>query len=258
MSNKFKLAIMMSGGLDSYISYQYAQLQLGYLPSEICCVWVNLGQPYNHKEEQAIDKLQSTLGNVRKITCDILRAEFNNLPEIEEPKQIIPARNLLLASIGAMYGNCVWICALESEMHDKNPLQLDKSHKFYKLASDTLTATHGTKIVVETPFSTMSKADLIKWSLKNGITKEELLSTSTCYHENIRNCGQCGTCFKRKVGFILNDIEEQYHTDPFLSDFTKPYLNKLLNARLLNDYSHYTKKRVDETILALQKCNIDF
>jgi 7-cyano-7-deazaguanine synthase in queuosine biosynthesis len=253
--NKYQLAIMMSGGLDSFVAYHYAQKELNIPKDQIVCVWVNLGQPYNHKEKQAIDHLQQShsLDNVRIITCDILRAEWDNLPQVKEPKQIIPARNLLLSSIGAMYGNTVWICALESEMHDKNPLQLDKSHKFYQLATDTLTATHGIPIKVETPFSKMSKTDLIAWSIKNGISKEELLSTSTCYDENIRNCGRCGTCFKRKIGFILNNIEEHYENDPFTSDFAEPYLRKLLDAQAKQDYSHYTQKRVEETILAMSK-----
>jgi len=238
-----KISIMMSGGLDSYVAYYYAK-NLGYEPLPI---WIDIGQPYNKKEEAAIDSFEFP---VRKIKADLLRKEWDNLPTID--KQIIPARNLLFTIIGSMFSERIWIMALDGEMHGK---ENDKTKKFFADTTALLTYVLNyfrPETIVETPFEKMSKTEVVRWALANGLTKEQLLKTSTCYHEKKRNCGECGTCFKRWIAMKNNGIDEKYLTPPWLNSYAQETVGSMHLALRDNDYSRFTQKRIIETFGALR------
>ncbi len=235
-----KVAIMMSGGLDSFISYYYAKT-MGYEP---IAIWVNLGQPYAQKETRALNSFKFS---VIKITCDILREEFNNLPTIDD--QIIQGRNGLLAEIGSMFADRVWICALDGEQHQFMP---DKNSTFFSLASGYLSYISNKKIIVETPFEKMSKTDIIKWAIENNITVEDLRKTSSCYDGKTKlPCGICSTCFKRWVAFRNNNLYEDYGKPPYQSKYAIGMIAKMKKKLKNKDFSHYSEKRIKEVLLAI-------
>lgn len=246
-----RVAIMTSGGLDSYIAYYYAKKH-GLEPVPI---WINLGQPYAKKEEKAIDSFEF---RVRKITCDVLREEFGNKPTVDN--WIIPGRNLLLALIGAMFADRVWITALDGEMH-KYAKERDKSPEFFHLTSGLFTYVFDVirpETIVETPFKHMSKTEIVEWAITNGISEEQLLRTSSCYHEKLRNCGLCGTCFKRWIAMTNNGIKEEYANPPWKCDYARKTVKEMLEASKKKDYSHYSKKRQEETFRALKIAGVKY
>lgn len=250
MGTQSKVGLMLSGGLDSYIAYYYAKEQ-GY---DVLPIVVDLGHPYHHKELEAIKRFEFE-SEVRYITCDILKPRWNNLPTKED--WIIPARNLLLATIGAVYADRIWICALEGELH-RQVYNADKTPEFYLMASGILTFVCGMKrekTIVETPFEHMTKADVIRWALDYGLVVDKLKNTNTCYDERAHNCGQCSTCFKRNVAMTLNGITEDYETNPWLSKEGKRIATETFMAIDKSDFSHYSPKRVYETIKAMQLAN---
>jgi len=252
--NKQKVVIMTSGGLDSYVAYYYAK-KMGYEPVP---VWVDLGQPYAKKEEASIDSFEFA-NEVKKIHIDLLRPEFNNVPDINH--WIIPGRNLLLAVIGASFGDRVWICALDGEMH-KFARERDKTPEFYHLSSGLLTYVFDIlrpETVVETPFANMTKTEIVKWALENGITPEQLLKTSSCYDgEAGKPCGKCGTCFKRWVALTNNGLSEEYEYPPYGEEnlYAQDSIKKMKEAWDKKDFSHYSEKRIKETFSALEKAGI--
>jgi 7-cyano-7-deazaguanine synthase in queuosine biosynthesis len=235
------LSIMYSGGLDSLIAYHYAKAY-GYDP---VCINVDFGQPYNVKEEASL-----------YLAPNLIRLSINGLYKAIESRmtnQIIPSRNVLLAVIGSMFSNNVWINALDGEQNGK---EHDKSPRFFSDASILLSYTNEffqERTLVESPFSDMSKAEIIQWGLLNGVSKEKMFVTSSCYDPSPYKCGRCLTCVKRYLAFMSNNITEPgYISDPLASDYYKELCREIPKANAANDYSRFTKKRIDE-FLKLQE-----
>lgn len=243
MKNEKKLVIMMSGGLDSYLAYRWAKEQR----RDVLPIWVDLGQPYRKKELTAIRALGVP---VREITCGILNQKWGNMPTPDQ--QIIRARNGLLAMIGALYGQEVWIVALEGEMH---PYMLDKNPAFFTAAGNFFSQIIGEEITVTTPFADKSKAGIIRWALSAGVTPEEMSRTVTCYDPIKKACGKCSSCFKRWVAMTINGIDEPYRNPPIESAFASEYVPKITEAIISGNHEHYSKNRCAETLAAV---HLDF
>lgn len=244
------IALMYSGGLDSFIAYHYAVVVNHEKPLPI---WVDLGQPYWAKEERAVDR--SPFG-VKKVKINYVERSDGITPE----NQVIPARNLLLSLIGAKYARRVWICALESEL-DKYTKERDKTPEFFHLTSGLFTYVFNVsrpETIVETPFKYMTKTEIVGWALAHGLHESELLATSTCYSEDDGQCGECSTCFKRWVAMQVNGITEKYaKTNPWTTSYAQSTSQKMVFAYRAGDYSHYHPKRIRETALALKIVGVD-
>lgn len=242
-----KTVIMLSGGLDSTLALMIAQkMELNLSPVG---VYVDLGQPYNKKERAIVRKLAKTY-NVKEITCKIISEENGNVPTIED--QVIDGRNMTLATIGANFGDRIWLCALDGEMHDFMP---DKNEKFFSKATTALSQAYGREIRVETPFKHLTKADLIALALDSGISEKEIKATSTCYHPTLKRCGECSACVKRFIALKLNGITERYSVDPLESDYAIKYKAQLKEAWDEQDFSHYSQKRILESFEVFGLCS---
>ncbi len=236
---KFDVAIMYSGGLDSFIGYRTA-LSLNVKPVNI---WVNLGQDYNWKERRSIQRLTIPITNIEM--PGLIPAISYRMKD-----QIIPSRNLLFAVIGSMFAPTVWIMALHGEQTAKSN---DKSKKFFENSSQLLSYTNEhfqPQTRVYTPFS-ISKRGVIHTALKKKLaTKEEMFLTSSCYHPVEDKCGTCLTCYKRYAAFLLNDIEEPgYSANPLESDYAKEMDIEIPKAHKNDDYSKFNRKRMKEYFL---------
>jgi 7-cyano-7-deazaguanine synthase in queuosine biosynthesis len=240
MQQNSNLSILYSGGLDSFIAWHYA-LKNGFRPE---AYFLDFGQPYAWKEWESIQALPED------IRPPVTRLDFSTLYSIFEHKmsnQIVPSRNVFLAVLGSMFNQRVWINALDGEQNGK---EHDKSMKFFQDSTNLLTFTNSffqDSTIVETPFGHLTKAETIGWAINNNISKEHLFATTSCYDAKLRKCGKCLTCYKRKVAFMLNGIDEPgYACDPFNSAYSKELAREIPLAKENNDYSRFTKKRVDE------------
>ncbi|MBI3292115.1 MAG: 7-cyano-7-deazaguanine synthase [Elusimicrobia bacterium] len=244
MSNG-RVVVMLSGGLDSYLAYRWAQAQ----GRDVLGVWADLGQPYREKEYTAVQALGVS---ARVVPCGILRTEWGNMPTPE--KQIIRARNGLLALIGALFGQEVWIVALDGEMH---PYMLDKNAAFFEASGRYFGQIIGEPITVATPFADKTKADLVRWALGQGITPEEMSRSVTCYDPSQKACGRCSACFKRWMAMELNGVHEAYDSKPWESEWAKGYIPKVAEALRSGNHDHYSRKRCEETLAALKLVGIE-
>ena len=250
-----ELVILMSGGMDSVLAYYYAVKEKGYKPEDILALWFDIGHPYARKEEQVIDRLPFP---VEKIRIDLIRDEFDNVPGKEDGKQIIPGRNLIFATIASSFGKRIWLMALDGERH-KFAKERDKSEKFFRDTTDLLTYVFNIsreETIIETPFENMTKAEVIAWALENDVPEEIIHLTSTCYDGEIRNCGECPSCFKRWVALTVNGLEEEFEVDPkslISKGWHKDYIKTLAEALAKEDFSHYSEKRCRETLTAVGK-----
>ena len=234
------LSLMFSGGLDSVIAYQYA-LKGGYTPQAI---FVNMGQSNSQKEQEAIAKLPASL---RPDVDFINMKELVPLLSSKLSNQIIPSRNVMLATIGSMFNSTVWLGVLDGEQNGK---EHDKSPQFFRETSKLLSFTNDffqDQTNITSPFLHMTKAQTIGWALKNNIKKEDLFETTSCYDSKEQKCGKCLTCYKRYTAFLLNDIKEPgYASDPMESEYAMELKEAIPLARVTEDYSRFTRKRVQE------------
>jgi 7-cyano-7-deazaguanine synthase len=235
------LAIAYSGGLDSLISYHYAIVK-GYTP---ICFNINFGHEYNDKEVKSMAAIR------KKYSPDkIHRVDLSSIMPLMATRltnQIIPSRNVLLAVVGSMIAPRVWINALDGEQNGK---EHDKSPKFFEDTSKLLTFTNEIfqpKTIVESPFANMTKSQIIKWALENGIPEKVLTETSSCYDANQQKCGKCLTCVKRYLAFKANGIiEHGYTTNPLESDYYKELEIEIPKAMFNQDFSRFTRSRIEE------------
>lgn len=235
------VSIMYSGGLDSYIMYHYAKAT-GHNP---LCISVDLGHPYAEIEWQSYCNMPDN-----DYKPNVIRLNFSDLyPAIANriTNQIIPSRNVLLAVIGSMFNSRVWLGVLDGEQNGK---EHDKSYKYFQDTTNLLTFTNSffqEATIVETPFSHMTKAQTIGWALQYGIPEERLFETTSCYSGTHKKCGVCLTCYKRKVAFLLNGIDEPgYDKNPLKTSYAREMDKEIPLAIAKNDYSRFTKTRCDE------------
>lgn len=242
------LIILTSGGLDSYIARSFARSS-GF--KRIRSLWIDIGQPYREKELRAIEHFPYP---VEIIELPIVTSKNNNIPTINQ--QIIPGRNLLFAIIAASVGgDRIWLGALDTETH-AFARERDKSPEFFHLTTGLLSyvfKVRSPQVVIESPFMEMSKTELVHWALKHGMTQGELQATSTCYHPDHHNCGECGACFKRWIAFTLNEIDDTWKRDPWVCDYALETVKRMLLDVNVGDYSHYSRKRVKETFEAIRR-----
>jgi len=238
--NETNLSLLFSGGLDSVIAYQYA-LKGGYNPTAI---YVDMGQSNAEKEKEAISKLPSSLKPELNV---INMQELIPLLSSRLSNQIIPSRNVMLATIGSMFNSTVWLGVLDGEQNGK---EHDKSPKFFRDTSSLLSFTNENfqdQTNITSPFLHMTKAETIGWALANNIKKEDLFETTSCYDSKESKCGKCLTCYKRYTSFLLNDIiEPGYETNPLESEYALELQREIPIAKANNDYSRFTRKRIEE------------
>lgn len=250
---RYPLVIMWSGGMDTTIAYWYAQKVYGFSEDDILMLYVNYGQPYSWKELRAVDwfRRNNLVKNIRIVNVDLLRKEYKNIPTID--KQVVDGRNLLLAYFGAYWSeHLVWIGALDGEMHK---YMKDKNDVFFAMASDILSYVMDRWIVVDTPFDKMSKSEVLKWFIENVNNAEEMVNhTYTCYHPNELACGKCSACFKRWVAYENAGLDwrKYWKIEPWESKEAKKLIEKYRVAYEKKDFSHYSEKRIRETVEALR------
>lgn len=235
--NRKKLAICISGGMDSYIAYFWAIKKLGYKKEDIICINFDIGHPYAKKEQEALKKLGIPYTTIH---IDLLRESFGNMPT--ETKYVIPARNMIFSTIAAGFAERVWIMGMKFENHY---LMYDKNDDFFRIASACLTQSIGSQTIVESPFIDYTKTDIIQWAVDNKL--EKLHETTSCYHPKLHRCGECSLCFKRFVAMMACGVEEKFSSDPRKSEEAQRLVTVYKEAIRKNDFSHYQKDRILET-----------
>ena len=221
------VALMYSGGLDSFVAYHYGRAHgLNVMP-----IYVALGHEYEGKEILAAECLQ--------VPFKVVDLPWGKLTKEWHVKQIIPARNVLLAMVGSLYADRVWICGLDGEQFATNN---DKSIDFYSMTSSLLSHVmhlwniRGTR--VESPFMTMTKRDVVSWWLTSGRDPKSLQATTSCWSPGPGKCGECATCYKRYVAFKLNGIEEEgYQSNPLMSAYAQKEAQRMSERDVLLRHS---------------------
>jgi len=153
-------------------------------------------------------------------------------------------RNLLFATIAANYGNEIYMGAIRGDN------ALDKNPKAFSDMSKVLTDLGGKKILVKSLLWNKTKSEIVKEILTYPNGKKLLLASISCYASTVKHCGRCGSCFRRWVGMMNNNIKEEYENDPFKWDQVPVYIKKMKKGM-------YDSKRKKETFIALKKAGLE-
>jgi len=235
----YQIVLLYSGGIDSYIAYYYAKSKY----DSVKLVFVNYGQSYA-KEEYEFIKTQN---------LDVTYIDITPYTNIDIPTntygEIFPGRNWILSVIASEFierRGEIWMVAIGGEVKD---LWGDKSKYFFDKGSELLSEKTGKSITITSPFKEKTKGMIIKWYLKNGYNKENLLSTVSCHDINEEGpCGKCMGCAHRTVGFVYNNIIESNFRNSIYDT-----IDNLYSKELNSEFSEFSEQRKLEIKITLDK-----
>lgn len=229
------VAVGVSGGLDSTAAYHLACAIHG--ASNVFALYIDFGQPYRDKELAALAALAIPHATITVPLLELLGRTVTTTDEI------IPGRNLIIATILAPFGEEVWLAGTLDDMHGHT---LDKTQGIFDALSATLTQGLGRPVTVKSPWAALRKVDMLRWAQMSGAVQFDL--TVSCYDPVNRRCGNCHPCVQRHLnmtGAGIGDRPSNYVTDPRTSDAAKRLFAKYASALELQDFSHYHRWRIE-------------
>jgi len=207
-----KAVCLLSGGMDSS-TLAYLAKSEGY---EICALHLNYGQRTESKELVCAQKIASLLhakdfiavnvgyfsqfGDSSLTDKKIAVEEFDSA-HAHVPNTYVPFRNANLLSIATSFAEATGADAIYigvqsldySGYPDCRPQFIEAFQHVIDLGTKDTTT-----ITVKTPFIQMTKTDILTLGMKLGVPYEH---TWSCYRNEERACGTCGSCHFRKEAF---------------------------------------------------------
>lgn len=232
--NQSKDILMFSCGVDS--------LSAWFFMNKPKCIYVDMKTPYSQKERQTIQKLEQMIDGFK---VDII--EGINLGQFEVgDKAFIPYRNLILACIGANYGDRIIVAGIQDDkIEDKNP----EAFRQMTVCMNALSKP-GKMVHVYSPFWEMSKSEIVTWMIENVPNATQILRTSvSCYSKDDGQCGECPSCMRKAVAFEAAGLS----VDFYIHDVKKYGMIQEYIDKMKEPDCGYTKKRIDETLGVFKK-----
>ncbi len=207
-----KAVCLLSGGMDSS-TLAYLAKSEGY---DICALHLNYGQRTESKELACAQKIASLLNakdfiavNVgyfsqfgeSSLTDSKIAVEEFDASRAHVPNTYVPFRNANLLSIATSFAEAkkadaifIGVQSLDySGYPDCRPKFIEAFQRVIDLGTKDTTT-----IVLKTPFIRMTKTDILRTGMKLGVPYEH---TWSCYQNEEKACGTCGSCHFRKEAF---------------------------------------------------------
>lgn len=195
-----KIAILLSGGVDSStMALLYSSENFDIYP-----LFVDYGQNATVQEWSACSKVCNYLEieNLTKINISSLRKLRGNLLNrrlARNDSYFFPFRNLILASIGALFAYGIDCYTIGFAIIGAgSPSFPDCSQKFLDSLSKVLSLAVDLEVNVCTPFINLSKTEVVCYGLEHDFPYE---LTYSCYRGGSTHCGTCPACQNRKAAF---------------------------------------------------------
>ncbi|MEI7856194.1 MAG: 7-cyano-7-deazaguanine synthase QueC [Methanomicrobiales archaeon] len=207
-----KAVCLLSGGMDSS-TLAYLAKSEGY---DICALHLNYWQRTESKELACAQKIASLLNakdfiavNVgyfsqfgeSSLTDSKIAVEEFDASRAHVPNTYVPFRNANLLSIATSFAEAkkadaifIGVQSLDySGYPDCRPKFIEAFQRVIDLGTKDTTT-----IVLKTPFIRMTKTDILRTGMKLGVPYEH---TWSCYQNEEKACGTCGSCHFRKEAF---------------------------------------------------------
>jgi len=207
-----KAVCLLSGGMDSS-TLAYEAKNRGYT---ILALHLNYGQRTEGKEKKCAKKIAALLNaeafveinldyftkfGASSLTDDTIPVEEFDPERAHIPNTYVPFRNANLLSIATSFAESqgadaifIGVQSLDySGYPDCRPQFIEAFQRVIDLGTkDT------TKITLFAPFINMTKTDILQEGIRLGVPYEH---TWSCYRNEGKACGTCGSCHFRKEAF---------------------------------------------------------
>jgi 7-cyano-7-deazaguanine synthase len=207
-----KAVCLLSGGMDSS-TLAYVAKSRGYT---ILALHLNYGQRTESKEKKCAKKIASMLNaeafveinldyftkfGASSLTDNTIAVEEFDPERVHIPNTYVPFRNANLLSIATSFAEShgadaifIGVQSLDySGYPDCRPQFIEAFQRVIDLGTK-----YTTKITLFAPFITMTKTDILKEGIRLGVPYEQ---TWSCYRNEEKACGTCGSCHFRKEAF---------------------------------------------------------
>jgi len=207
-----KAVCLLSGGMDSS-TLSYLAKSEGY---DICALHLNYGQRTESKELACAQKIASLLDAKEFIAVNVgyfsqfgessltdkkIAVEEFDAARAHVPNTYVPFRNANLLSIATSFAEAkgadaifIGVQSLDySGYPDCRPQFIEAFQRVIDLGTKDTTT-----ITLKTPFIRMTKTDILHMGMKLGVPYEY---TWSCYQNERKACGTCGSCHFRKEAF---------------------------------------------------------
>ena len=212
------MLISFSGGIDSTTLVTTA-IKNGITPQ---LVSFSYGSKHNRYENEAAANIASYFNlplhfiDLSQIMVDFKSNLLKTGGEIPEghyedsnmAKTVVPGRNMIFLSILAGLAESLGIKRIGIGVHQgDHAIYPDCRPSFIKAMQIAINlATDGKVDDLTAPFLHMDKTDIVNIGLALGVPYR---LTRTCYKDQEKACGKCGSCVERLEAFALNNA-----TDP--------------------------------------------
>ncbi len=217
-----KAVCLLSGGMDSTTLAYYAKSK-GY---DILALHANYGQRTERKERACAQKIAALLGRKDYVEIDLryfgqfgasslteatIPVDRFDSARTNVPNTYVPFRNANLLAIATSFAEAreadaifIGVQALDySGYPDCRPAFIDAFRRVIELGTRETT-----RIELFTPFIHMTKTDILKLGKELYIPYEY---TWSCYQNEERACGTCGSCHFRRAAFSALGMTDPIH-----------------------------------------------
>lgn len=215
--NKRKIVVLTSGGMDSSTT----MLRLANENYMIFPLLIKYDEKVAFMEEGSARAVISWLQKKGFPIEELKTTEIKSLQNLRKEGKVhtgiesfFPFRNLIFATIGALYGFTNNINNLALGL--TKPAYPDCTPAFQEKLIAVLSESVGEEISVYSPFIHKYKADIVKYGASFGFPYE---MTYSCYEGRKDHCGHCDGCKERKMAFLkakIPDPTPEYESSPSL------------------------------------------
>ena len=211
-------AVLLSAGLDSAVLAAaearngpvhpvYVSAGLAWEAGELAAVHRLLAQPPFQGRMMPLAHLSFTVSDLYPATHWALRGEP---PAFDTPDEdvYLTGRNIALLSKAAIYCARHEIGRIALAPLSGNPFP-DATPRFFDAMMHALSLGLAHDLVIEAPFASMDKSDVIRLGMQLGVPLE--LTLSCMNPQDDRHCGRCSKCRERRDAFAeagVNDPTE--------------------------------------------------
>lgn len=183
--HKNNALILLSGGLDSTSLLPY-YLERGF---SISCLWVNYNQLGKEYEEKAVDYF------CRNYRIDLIKQKIDKDIVVKNKENMeYFGRNLLLISLAlSMFPYKTGLICTGIRY---TPNYFDCGEQFILEISRLIEDTSGGLVLLDTPFLSYSKKNILSFALKHNI---DISRTYSCIKGQPNGCRNCVSCIERET-----------------------------------------------------------
>ncbi len=211
-----KTVLIYSGGIDSTVLL-YDLLNSGH---DVQALSVNYGQ--RHSKELDCAKSLCKQLNVEHHVADLtalnplLSGSSLTSPHVQVPEghyedesmkaTVVPNRNMILLSIATGWAMSTGASSVSYAAHSGDrAIYPDCREEFADAMNSVMEIAGWDKVSLNRPFSSLTKADIVKLGDELGVPFEQ---TWSCYKGGQVHCGVCGTCVERREAFQLAGVTD--------------------------------------------------